>query len=129
MYDNLITFTHKFSGVSLSSSPNLLIPIPRGATMGRVMDIAAMITTSMADGGATVSVGTANDAASMAVLEIPMALAGAFVNGRLVDRLFRGVWLNEDDPESVLRMSIGGDASAGAADITVTVGFDFVAAE
>lgn len=130
MYDKLTAFTFTFVAQALSTAATIPIPIPAGATMARVLDVSARITTATAGDVSTISVGTESDVAAMAVLEVPASAAGALHNGRTAGELFRDVW--EDDGEgytNALVVAFGGQAEAGAADVTVTIGFDFVAAD
>lgn len=130
MYDKLTAFTFTFPARALSTAGTVAIPIPAGATMARVMDVSARLTTATTVAAATITVGTSGDAASMAVLEVPVAANGTLHNGRTAGSLFRGVW--QDDGTSgtdALQVSFGGESTAGAADVIVTIGFDFVAAD
>ncbi len=128
MYDKLHVITYNFAAADLSVEGTKRIPLPKGAQMARVLDIAAEVTTDTTGSAATVAVGYAGDPYAYAALSVPVATAGEVVNGRTEGGVFRGVYQADAGAGDLdyLTVTIDGAATAGAANLTIAVGFDHI---
>lgn len=131
MYDKLNIITYHFADVDLSAEGELSIPVPAGAQMARVMDVAASLSVATTGAPTTVAVGYSGDPYAYAALMVPAAAVGTVHNGRSTGSLFRGVYQADAGAGelSVLTVTVDGAAGAGTADLTIAVGFDHIAAD
>ena len=76
-YNNPITSTYTLRAATISTAATLLSVIgPRGY-QGRLMGVAAVVTTSTTDAATLLTVGTAADGDKFGTLSVPVATAGA----------------------------------------------------
>lgn len=114
-YSNARSAMYRFPAVNVSSAAVLgRIQGPAGAE-GRLISIAAVVTTNVTANPAVIAVGNSGDADAQGTLSIPVSAAGSGVN-----TLVRGVD-NRIDADSIVEVSSDGGSTAGAADLLVLI--------
>lgn len=79
-YDNPLRITYTLTAVSVASAADLLDIVGPVGLQGRVVAIAAVVTTGNTTAAGTIDVGSAGDDNAFAVLTIPIASADAVYN-------------------------------------------------
>ena len=137
MYDNLVPVSYHFPGVDLGSGDvTKKMPIPRGASLARVLDILAVCTTTFTQvtTPGVVKIGDGTTADKFASLTIGGLAAGSSLSGRdFTDGVFKAVYHGADynsgaglhDLTATFVAPTGG-TPAGVGDFIVIVGFDTI---
>ncbi|MFA5632972.1 MAG: hypothetical protein WC997_15810 [Porticoccaceae bacterium] len=116
-YHDPIYATYTAAAASLTSAATLLkVAGPKGKK-GAIVGLSAVVTTAVTVADATVTVGTTDDADKYATLDVEVAS----VNDVFSDAVISPVDSNLIAPDSVVALATGGEATAGAATITVTI--------
>ena len=116
-YDEPLHITYQLTAASVTSNASLLkVSGPKGL-VGRVASISTVVTTGVTVAASLVEVGTVADEDAYATASIPISSADAVAN-TVVDNVTDG---NEIPADSVVRIGTDGGATAGAANIFVTI--------
>lgn len=137
MYDNLTPIAYNLGSVSfIGGDTTYDIPLPPGARFARVLDVIVQVTTGLTNitTPAKVLVGVAADPDAMASMTLGTPAAGAIVNMRTYPGSNLGLYSADGALGDVaaLRVSVidtTGTGSAGAGDVTVVIGYDWIDAE
>ena len=114
-YDNGIRQTYRLAAATLSSAANLASIAGPAGMRGRVESAVALVTTGVTVADCTVRFGTDADDDAFGTLTVPIGAADS-IAGNLV------AGVTENIPaDSVARIDAGGESTAGAADLIVTV--------
>lgn len=115
-YDNALRETYRFAAASIASAAvvgRLVGPVGK---RGRVVNVSTVVTTGVTDAGGTVTVGP-NGAASPVTHTVPISSANAVLAIPVADLV------GETDlaADTLVEITAGGEPTAGAADIVVTI--------
>ena len=114
-YSNPTTITYRFPAASVIAAATLGRFIGPNGMVGRLLDVAYVVTTGVTVAASNIIVGSAGDTDAYGTLAVPVAAANAVGNG-----VTHGV--TEDLPaDTVVLVGSAGGATAGAVDILVTV--------
>ena len=115
-YSNPTTITYRFPAASLVGGAATFGRFvgPNGMK-GRLLDIAYVVTTGVTVAASNILVGQAGDTDEYGSISVPVAAANAVGNG-----MTRGI-TGELPADTVVTVGTGGAATAGAADVLVTV--------
>ena len=116
-YDRPIMSTHSLQAADLTSAAVLASIAGPAGRQGRIVGLSAAVTTGVTAAAATLAVGSPSDADAYATLTVPISAADSVANGAL--------FLTDDDnlipADSVVELSTGGEATAGAAGLTLII--------
>lgn len=114
-YDNGLRQTYRVAAATLSAAANLLsLAGPAGKT-GRIESAVALVTTGVTVADCTVQFGTDADADAYGTLNVPIAAADE-IHSTLVNGVTENI-----PADTLVRVDAGGEATAGAADLIITV--------
>lgn len=117
-YDQPIFATYSLSAANLSSAGvRKTVRGPLGRA-GRVLGIVARVTTGVTVAASTVTVG-ANGEADPATLSVPVSGVGAFAQSTQANTEGKA----ELPADTDIEIATGGEATAGAADLDVIIGW------
>lgn len=114
-YDNGIYQTYRVAAATVSAAANLFSMAGPSGMRGRIESVTSIVTTGVTVAPATVRFGTDADDDAYGTHTIPVSAADAVASGYA-----QGVVENLA-PDAVVRVDAGGEATAGAADLIVTV--------
>lgn len=114
-YDNGIRQTYRVAAASLATAANLLSLAGPSGKRGRIESAVALVTTGVTVAAATVRFGTDADDDAYGTLTVPISSADAIAN-TLVNGAVENI-----PADSLVRVDAGGEATAGAADLIITV--------
>lgn len=114
-YSNPTTVTYRFPAVSVIAGATLGRFVGPNGMVGRLLDVAYVVTTGVTVAASNLIVGSAGDTDAYGTLAVPVAAANSVGNG-----MTRGVTTDMPADTAVLVGSAGG-ATAGAVDALVTV--------
>lgn len=116
-YDNPLVTTHFIQAASLTSAAVLMNIVGPTGRKGRVVGLTAAVTTGVTVAAATLTVGSPADADAYATLSVPVGAVDSVANAPVL--------LTDDDnliPEDgVVELATGGEATAGAASLTLVI--------
>lgn len=116
-YSSPMTCTYRFSAATLSSTDTVGRLIGPSGKSGRLEDVAVLVTTGVTVAATTVTVGTEADPDAYGVLTVPISSANAGSNGVVTTAATTDVL----PADTVVAIAAGGECSAGAGDILVTI--------
>jgi hypothetical protein len=116
-YDNPDVGVYRFPAATLSTGAVIGRIIGPAGKRGRLIDVGVIVTTGVTVAANTLSVGDGTDADAYGVHTTPVAAAASGHNGivRGVDEVI--------DANSVVVLTTGGECTAGAGDVLVTIGW------
>jgi len=114
-YSNPTTATYRFPAATLSAAAIVGRIVGPTGLQGRLVDVASVVTTGVTVLPVTVNVGTTGAAASAGTATIPVSAINAVSNGAV------GVVGHVLAADTVVEVSSGGECTAGAADLLVTI--------
>jgi hypothetical protein len=114
-YSNPVTAVYRFPAAALSSAAVVGRIISPSGMAGRIIDVGHIVTTGVTVAASSVTVGTSADPDAYATHSVPVSSAGAGGNGATI------VQNHEITADSVIEVATGGEATAGAGDLLVTV--------
>lgn len=115
-YDNALRETYRFPAATISAAAVVGRLIGPAGKVGRVVNISTVVTTDVTVAAGTVTVGN-NGAAAPATHTVPVSAANAALAAPYAD-------LQGNDAlaaDTLVEVAAGGEPTAGAADIIVTV--------
>ena len=113
-YSNPHTCNYRFPAATLSSAATIGRIMGPSGKKGRLVDITSVVTTGVTVAANTVTVGTAADPDAYGTLTVAISAANAVQNGATqVDATMAA--------DTLLVLNTGGECTAGAADINVTI--------
>ena len=130
MYDQTISKQFRFEGVALAAASALVLSIPKGSRYAIVQDIDVQVTTAVVATTAPprIDVGYAGKSQGLATMEVPGGTTlGTILNSRHSSFHHTGVYNASATELDTLSLNVTagtGGTPAGAATITVTIGFD-----
>jgi len=115
-YENATTVNYRLSAAALTGGAGVLDKIigPAGKA-GRLVSITSIVTTNVTVAAAAVLVGISGDTAKFGTASVPISTAGAGLNA------FTAGGTNEIPADTVIEIGTDGAATAGAADVDVTI--------
>ena len=114
-YENPEVINYRFAAATISGAAVIGRFISPAGKKGRVVDIATIVTTGVTVAASTVQVGLTADPNAYATLTVPISAANAGANGAVaVDQ-------HEIPADTVVDVYSGGECTAGACDINVTI--------
>jgi len=117
-YSNPTTITYRLPAATLSTAATIGRFIGPSGLTGRLVDICSVVTTGVTDASNTVTVGTAADPDAYGTLTVIVSAANAGQNGAT---LVTTSGANIIAADTVHVINTGGECTAGAGDILVTV--------
>lgn len=134
-YDDLVPVSYRYSAVNLASgNVSKKLKVPRGATLGRVLDILmeASVTFTQVTTPAVIQVGDGTTADAFASLTVGALASGSTLGGGdVAGGVFKAVYLagnynSGDGLHDLILTCVAptGGTPAGTADIIIVVGFD-----
>lgn len=118
-YDNPIQVSYRFAAVTVSAAGVLGRMAGPAGRAGRVLNISAVVTTDVTVAPALITVDTNAGLTDPASLTLPVAAANAVAGSLQADT--EGA--SELPADTAIELQSDGGATAGAADITVTIGW------
>ena len=117
-YENPIVITHVLPAEALTGGVGVARTIlgPEGKK-GRLVGIAAVVTTDVTVAAASVDVGISDDTDKYGTLSVPISSAGSGVNNATIN----DTDANMMPADTVVEIGTDGAATAGAADLAVTI--------
>ena len=116
-YENAIHQTYTLPATTITATATLLSVIGPAGKQGRLVSIGAVVTTNVTVAAAGLSVGIVGTLGKFGTLSVPISSAGAGVNGAVI----ADTDLNPVPADTEILISSDAAATAGAADITVTI--------
>ena len=116
-YDNPIRITYQLDAATISASADLLKFVGPAGLQGKIAAMSSVVTTAVTVAATLIDVGTAGDDDAFAEMTVPISSADAVLN----------TFTNHTDDDNLLAadtlvvISAGGECTAGAANITLTI--------
>jgi hypothetical protein len=131
-YDAYHQTTYKFSAVDFSTGSSKKLPVPRGATFARVLDImvVASVLFTQVTTPAIVQIGDGTTADKFASITLGALAAGSSITGNDVAHVWNANYLAGNYPPSGLHdltatfVAPTGGTPAGTGDVYILVGYD-----
>lgn len=118
-YDNPIQVSYRFDAVTVSTAGVLGRMAGPSGRAGRVLSIAAVVTTDVTVAASVLSVDTNAGLADPATLTLPVGAANTVAGSLQADT--EGA--SELPADTAIELQSDGGSTAGAADVTVTIGW------
>jgi hypothetical protein len=118
-YDNPIQVSYRFPAVTVSTAAVLGRMAGPSGRAGRVLSIAAVVTTDVTVAPALLTVDTNAGLTNPPSLSLPVGAANSIAGSTQADT--EGA--DELPADTVIELQSDGGATAGAADVTVTIGW------
>jgi len=112
-----VTLNYQLAAAAISTAARLATLIGPAGKVGRLKSITSAVTTGVTDAAGTVTVGTAGDPDSAGTLTVAISSADAVQNDVVLVAATTAVLA----ADTAFVIDVGGECTAGAADITVAI--------
>ena len=123
MSSHIIQATYRFLAATVSSSGIIGRIVGPEGRKGRITSMSALCTTNITGSEGTIDAGNSSTADAYMTLTVPNTSANDRVAGVLSIAYARGMY-PVSSPNQVIEISVGGEPTAGAADIVVTMDWE-----
>jgi len=120
MSSHIIHATYRFAAASVASDAVIGRIVGPVGMRGKITSMTAMATTTITTTPGTLTAGHSGNAAAYMTLSLPLTAAPLRIDGVLSIPYDRGGYPGSN-PDRVIEIAAGGEPTAGAADICVTV--------
>ena len=117
MYDNPIYQTYTLAASAIDTAGTKLSVVGPAGTKGRLVSIGSVVVNDVTVAASTVNVGITGTLAKYGTLSVPISSAAAVANAATISTSDS----NEMPADTAVLISAGGEATAGDADLTVTI--------